>query len=241
MSKTVGQNSNSAASSQPDYLGHRQRLRERFLLNGLEGMLDYEIMELVLTMVIPRRDVKPLARALLRKFGNVIGVLSTPIKTLEKFPGLGHSSATGLKIIFSTIQHCLLEKTRKRDLLEDKQEIRDFIRMKLGIHYRESYMLIFLDARNQLIDYCVIAEGTVDYVINYARNIVEETVLQNASKVIMVHNHPSGICTPSQEDIDSTYKIYAALDAIDVELFDHIIVCADDVFSFTEHQLSLKG
>jgi DNA repair protein RadC len=146
-----------------------------------------------------------------------------------------------LKIIFSTIQHCLLEKVPKRNLLEHKQEIRDFIRMKLGIRHRETYMLIFLDARNQLIDYSIITEGTVDYVINYARNIVEATVDKNASKVIMVHNHPSGVCTPSQEDINSTYKIYAALNSIDVELSDHIIVCTDEIFSFADHQLSLKG
>lgn len=144
-------------------------------------------------------------------------------------------------MIFATFQYCLLEKCRNRDVLNSTELIRNFARMKLGVRHRESYMMIFLDSRNQLIDYSIIAEGSIDHVINYVRNIVESTIELKASKLIMVHNHPSGVCYPSAEDIQSTHKIYNALQSIDAVLEDHLIVSACDCFSFVDNGLSLNS
>ena len=174
------------------------------------------------------------------EFRTVSEVLEQPIETLEKFPGLGRSSAIGLKMINATSLYCLRERCfRKRTLLDSPEAMHNFIRMKLGLKRFESYMMVFMDPHHQLIEYKVIAEGTVNHVFTYLRNIVEMAMRNGASEVVLVHNHPSGVCTPSPEDIRGTLAISQALQNIGVVLLDHLIVTHDEYFSFVDHKMKL--
>lgn len=238
MSKPTGiqQNTSNTESSRN---GHRDRLRKRFVLNGFDGMLDYEVMETILTLVIPRKDVKPIARALLARFHNVSTILAQPLNVLSEHPGLGMVSATGLKIILEAIQYCLAEQMEQKNLLSSINDVKNFVRMKMGYRRRETVMLIFLDAHNQLISYSISTEGAVNLSINYVRN-VEDALMAGACGVILVHNHPSGVCIPSSEDIASTYSAYDALALLGICLQDHLIVSNTDTFSFVENGLLLQ-
>lgn len=221
--------------------GHRSRVRQRFLMNGFAGMLKYEVLEAMLMMVLPRKDVKPLAKKLLARYGTVVNVISQPQIELEKFPGLGESSAAQLRIFFESMRYCLAEQCEKRSLLETAEDLHKFVRMKLGVHRHECCMIVLLNSRNYLIDYRIVAEGTVDNVLNYFRNIVELAITLGACKLLLVHNHPSGVCTPSREDIDATKLCCQTLDTMGIELLDHLIVTPSECFSFVENGLVLNN
>ena len=223
-----------------EHAGHRSRVRQRFLLNGFDGMLKYEVLEAILMQVLPRRDVKPLAKKLLDKYKTVLAVISLPQDELAAFPGLGENSAAALRMFFECMQYCLKEQSSERNLLETPEQLRNFVRMKLGVHRHECYMAVFLNSRNYLIDYMVIAEGTVDNVLNYSRNVAELAVKLCACKLLLVHNHPSGVCTPTQEDIDATGACYRALESLGIELADHLIVTPTECFSFVDNGLGLN-
>ncbi|MBE6367150.1 MAG: DNA repair protein RadC [Lentisphaerae bacterium] len=240
MSSDCGKTRCSNEDNQDRNAGHRQRVRQRFLLNGFSGMLDYEVMECLLTLVIPRKDVKPLAKSLLEEFGSVYSVLSMPVKKLENFQGLGHTSAVGLKMLYGICDYCLEERIRKRNLLDSAQALKDFVRMKLSVRRRETFMILLLDANYYLLDQRIIAEGTSNCVVNSIRKVLEESLaLEKALFVILVHNHPSGYCRPSAEDIKSTADISQSLSMVNMFLLDHLIVGADDCFSFRENGIDL--
>jgi len=223
------------------HAGHRARLRERFRRAGLTGMLDYEVMELLLTMLIPMRDVKDLAKRLLREFGSVAEVLDAPPEALAAFPGLGEVSATNLKILRSLIPAYLEQKCRDTgDPLIQPEVTANFVRTKIGAMRHESYMLIYLDARQRMTAYEMLAEGTVDRVYFYKRNAAEAALRHQAVAVILVHNHPSGECRPSLDDINATELLYDALDAVGVKFNDHLIVSRNDCFSFSGHGILTK-
>ena len=228
--------------SPPAYTGHRSRVRARFIRNGFDGMEDYEVLEALLMQVLPRKDVKPLSRSLLERFGTVSGVLSQPLYILKKIPGLGETSAVGLKMFNDIGQFCLQEQCfQQSNLIHQPNLIYKFARMKMGSRRHESYMMLFLDSNCHLIEYRVIAEGTVNYVIAYLRNIMEMAVEIGAANVILIHNHPSGVCRPSDEDVATTREICKALRTIEIDLLDHVIVTHDEHFSFHEHKLDFKS
>ncbi len=229
-----------AHKQESDHAGHRSRVRQRFLYNGSAGMLGYEMLEAMLMMVLPRRDVKPLAKKLLAKYKTVLNVISQPQKELENFPGLGVNSAISLRIFFESMLFCLKEQCLNRTLLASDQDLRNFVRMKLGVRRHECYMVVMLNSRNYLVDYHVIAEGTVDNVLNYSRNIIELIVNTETCKVLLVHNHPSGICSPSHDDIRATAACNNALGSIGIELIDHLIVTQSECFSFVDNGLLLN-
>ena len=223
------------------HAGHRERLRERFRRAELAGMLDYEVMELLLTMLIPMRDVKGLAKRLLQEFGSVAEVLDAPPEALAEVPGLGEVSATNLKILRSLIPAYLEQKCRDGgDLLLQPELTEKFVRAKIGAWPHESYMLIYLNARQCMINYEILTEGTVDRVFFYKRNAVEAALRNQATAVILVHNHPSGECRPSREDIAATEMLCDALDAVGIKLNDHLIVSKDNCFSFAGHGILTK-
>ena len=215
------------------HAGHRARLRERFRRAGLAGMLDYEVMELVLTMLIPMRDVKPLAKRLLGEFGSVADVLDAAPEELAAVPGIGEVTVTNLKILRSLIPAYLERKCRQAgDLMIVPELAVNFARTKIGAGGRESYMLIYLDARQRMIDYELLCEGTVDRVFFYVRNVAEAALRHRAVGVIMVHNHPSGECNPSQDDIEATKQMFYGLSAVGIQFNDHLIVSRENSFSF---------
>lgn len=203
--------------------GHRRRLRERFLRAGLVGLQDYEALELLLMFAIPRRDVKPLAKLLLERYGSVEKVLDAPPAEQLEIDGIGPHAATLIVLLKQLCTEYLEQKARSVDVLDSTGRVVDFLRMKLGGGRKETFMVLFLNTQNHLITYETYP-GTVDRAPVYAREIAERALLARASGVIAAHNHPSGVCDPSPDDIRLTRSLAAALSPLGISLFDHIIV-----------------
>ncbi|MBS1368907.1 MAG: DNA repair protein RadC [Lentisphaeria bacterium] len=203
--------------------GHRQRLRERFLRAGLDGLQDYEAIELLLTYGIPRRDVKPLAKDLLEAYGSLEKLLdATPSDLLDRH-GMGASAATLVVLIRELCAKYLEQKIRNVDILDSFAATERFLRMKLGGRRKETFMVIFLNSQNHVLDQQCFP-GTVDRAAVYPREVAEKCLRVGASVVIIAHNHPSGVCMPSDSDLVTTRRILAALKTINVALADHLIV-----------------
>ncbi len=203
--------------------GHRRRLRERFLRAGLDGLLDYESIELLLTYAILRSDVKPPAKLLLEEFGSIEKVLDAPAADLLECKGVGPSAVTLILLVRQLCTKYLEQKVRGVDVFDSTSKVVDFLRMKLGGGRKETCIVLFLNAQNHLIDY-EIYPGTVDRASIYAREVAEKALLYRACGVILAHNHPSGVCDPSPADLQLTRKLKAALELLTIELCDHIIV-----------------
>jgi len=221
----------------PDYLGHRRRLRERFKKNQTAGMHDYEILELLLTYAIPRRDVKPCAKELIKRFGTLSGVLDAEQKELESVAHIGPVSSTLLRLIKEICAVYLAGKMHQREGVSSPQAVLDFARVKLAGLPRESFMVIFLNTKNRVLSQEIIHEGTVDRAIIYPRRIVEEALARHAASLIFVHNHPSGDAEPSPEDKQLTRSLVEAASTIDLRVLDHIIVGKEGYFSFMENRI----
>lgn len=231
---------NSQKSENPEkahYVGHRERLRRRFQKTGVDGFHDYELLELLLTYAIPQRDVKPVAKALIKRFKNLSGVLDTSLEELKEIPGLGSASATLIRLVKEIFGAYLAERMKKKDSLTSPQAVVDFARVKLAGHPQEIFMVVYLNTQNEVIDYEVIHEGTVDRAVVYPRRIVESALAHHAAGLLCVHNHPSGHYEPSAEDIRITHTIIEATRTMDIRVLDHIIVSKDGYFSFTENNL----
>jgi DNA repair protein RadC len=208
----------------PSYLDHRTRLRGRFQKNGVAGMHDYEILELLLTYAIPRKDVKPFAKELIKRFGGLSGVLDASPKELDEVAHIGPVSSTLIALVKELCGIYLAEKMEGRDVLSSPQAVLDFTRMKLAGFPREAFMVIFLNAKNRVLTHQIIQEGTIDRAVIYPRRIIEEALTHHATGIILVHNHPSGDSAPSPEDKDLTRCLVEAARTIDLRVLDHIIV-----------------
>ena len=206
-----------------DRAGHRQRLRERFARNGLNGLQEYEAVELLLSYAIMRRDVKPLAKALLRRYGSVESLLDAPAAELIGQYGMGQSSALLIRLVRELCVQYLEQRARGVNVLDDPGSIEEFVRMKLGGSSRETLMTIFLNARSRIIGY-ELTPGTVDHASVYLRELAKRALLCNATMVVLAHNHPSGICLPSPEDVKLTASVRSALAVFGIRLVDHLIV-----------------
>ena len=237
MGRASDKTSAARSGSRAEYWGHRSRLRERFRKSRFSGMLTYEVLEYLLTIALPRRDVKPLARELLRRYGTITNVLSQPPEELAKVPGLGDTSSLTLTAFMECMRFCLAEQLPGRDLLQTPDAIINFARMKIGTLRHECYMAIFLTSRNHLIDWKIINEGEVDMVFSSPRNVAEIALNKFAGKVVLVHSHPSGVCVPSKEDVKATKELQAALNTFNIVLADHLVVTAWEYFSFSTHGL----
>ena len=237
MNKSETNDRKSRNSAKPHYIGHRVRLRERFEKSGSEGFHDYELLELLLTYSIPRKDVKPIAKALIKQFKSLQGILDADLSELKEIPGLGPASAILIKLVKELFNAYLAERMKKKDLLSSPQAAVDFARVKLGGSPHELFMVIYLNTKNEVIDYEVIHEGTVDKAVIYPRRIVERALAHHASGLLLIHNHPSGHTQPSEEDRKITRTIREATRTMDIRVLDHIIVSKDDYFSFLENDL----
>lgn len=214
--------------------GHRRRLRERFRRVGLAGFSEVETIELLLTFAIPRRDVKPLARALLAHYGSVKAVSDAPFEELTRFPGVGDAAATLMTLLRELCTLCLAQEAKaekKGELIDTGEKAARYFRMKLGSCRKESFMVVYLNAQNRYLAGGVI-RGTVDHAHVYIREIAEKCLLCRASGVIVAHNHPSGVCDPSPEDIQLTRRLKTALENLNITLHDHLIVTASACRSF---------
>jgi len=221
----------------PDYLGHRERLRKRLRESGEKGLLDYELLELLLTYAIPRRDVKPYAKNLIKKFGSLAGVLDADLRELEEVLQVGPISSTLIHLVKKLNEAYFAEKMMNRDALSSPQAVLEFARVKMAGLSHEAFMVIFLNTKNRVLGYNVVQEGTVDRAVIYPRRIVEEAIGRHAASVILVHNHPSGQSEPSPEDRELTRTIVEAARTIDLRVLDHIIVGREGHFSFVENHI----
>lgn len=221
-----------AAAEEPHYHGHRDRLRERFLLGGPEALPDYELLELVLFMAIPRRDVKPLAKELIAKFGNLAGVLNATVHELEKIDGLSDNTITALKAIQASAFRMLKQDVMKKPILNSWQRLMDYCAATMAHEKKEHFRILFLNKKNELIADEIQQSGTVDHTPVYPREIMKRALELSATAIILCHNHPSGDPRPSQTDIDMTQHIIAAGAPFSILIHDHIIVSKNGTASF---------
>jgi DNA repair protein RadC len=205
-------------------LGHRERLRERFVQGGADAFPDYELLELLLFRAIRRGDTKPLAKALIARFGSFAEVISAQPERLREVPGVGEAVATELKIVQAAAVRLAKGEVRNRPVLGSWNAIIDYCRSAMAFEEREQFRLLFLDKKNQLIKDEVQQEGTVDHTPVYTREVMKRALELAASAIILVHNHPSGDPTPSMADVDMTKKIVSAADKLGILVHDHIII-----------------
>jgi DNA repair protein RadC len=225
-----GKKANDAApadKAKPHYHGHRERLRKRFQDAGAQAIADYELLELVLFRAIPVRDVKPLAKDLIAEFGSFAEVISAPIERLKKVKGLGEAAATDLKIMHAVAGRMTQGAVNKREILSSWPAVLDYCRTKLAFDDKESFHVLFLDKRNQLIRGETQQTGTVDHTPVYPREVVKRALELSATAIILVHNHPSGDPTPSRADIQMTKSIIDVAQPLGIAVHDHIIVGKD--------------
>jgi DNA repair protein RadC len=217
----------------PSYMrDHRKRLRERFLTGGADAVPDYELLELVLFRAIPRQDVKPLARALIDHFGDFNRVLSAPLPYLLKFKGVGEAVALELKIVEASAHRLSRAKIMQRPVVSSWDALLDYCHTVMAHRDTEQFRVLYLDTKNTLIADEAQAQGTIDHVPVYPREVVKRALDLNAAAIILVHNHPSGDPTPSKADIDVTQQIADAANALRITLHDHLIIGKSKELSF---------
>ena len=224
----------------PHYLAHRQRLRERFLRHGLEGFADYEVIELLLTLAIPRADVKPQAKALLARFGNVRGVLDASLEELQAIPGIGAVTATALRIIRGVASLYLQQTAEQYDSLTDPDTLAHFWRTKLGALPNEVFQVGYLDSGYRLLRDGVdtLEEGTIDRAAVYPRRVIEAALRRGAAALVFAHNHPNGDVRPTEQDkVLLRLALVLAATTVHMKVLDHLIVSPDYVFSFRQEGL----
>ncbi len=220
-----------ATPSHNNNSGHRKRLREKLVYGGGRALFDYEKLELLLSYSIPRRDVKPLAKQLLNKFESIQNIMTASIEELTSVPGIGENSASLIMLVHELCCTYLEEKSINKCILANTSEAVNFARMKIGGSSKEIYMLIFLDARNRIMSYECLQKGTIDRTAIYSRELVECCLKHKAVSIVLIHNHPSGLCMPSPEDLAVTLRISRILQPIGIKLYDHIIVSTADFHS----------
>lgn len=220
------------AEPAPDYLGHRERLRERFLSGGSDALPDYELLELVLFAAVQRRDTKPIAKRLLARFGSFADVIAAPRERLLEVDGVGESVVAQLKIVEAAALR--LSKTRLlgRPALSSWQALLDYCASAMARAPHEEFRILFLDRKNALIADEVQGQGTVDHTPVYPREIIKRALELSASAIILVHNHPSGDPTPSRADIEMTREIVEAAKALRIVVHDHLVVGRGGTTSF---------
>ncbi len=216
----------------PHYLGHRQRLRERLLRTGGESLPDYELLELLLFPAQPRRDVKPLAKTLIDRFGGFAQVISATPEELGTVDGLGEAGIAALKATQASALRLLSEEAKERPVIGNWQKLLAYCRAAMSYDKNEHFRLLFLDRKNMLIADEVQQRGTVDHTPVYPREVVKRALELGASAIIMVHNHPTGDTTPSRSDIDITKEVAAAAEKLGISLHDHVIIGGKDHASF---------
>ncbi|MCI9609896.1 MAG: DNA repair protein RadC [Oscillibacter sp.] len=214
--------------------GHRDRMRRRFLANGLNGFADHEVLELLLYYAIPRGDVNPLAHALMDRFGSLSGVLAAPAELLAQVEGVGERTAMLLRLVPQIAQMARLADMEREVALNTREKIGDYLLELFSRERNEAVYQVCLDGKGKLLACRRLGEGSASAVNLDVRKIVQNAIVFCACSVILAHNHPSGVALPSQEDHTATLRVKEALASIDVKLEDHIIVADHDFLSFAQ-------
>ncbi len=213
-----------AADDKPDYLGHRQRLRERFLAGGDGALADYELLELLLCQAQPRLDVKPVAKTLLKRFGSFARVMAATPTELQEIDGVGPAAAVIIKVVQASALRMAQQDIVQRDVVGSWKKLLDYCRMRMAEEKTEQFRLLFLDNKNAVIADEQQQRGTVNHTPVYPREVVKRALELGASAIILVHNHPSGDPTPSADDIAMTKEVAAAAEKLGIAVHDHIVI-----------------
>ncbi len=219
------------------YLGHRKRLKERFIETEGEGLADYELLELVLFYAIPRVDVKPIAKELLQRFGSLSGVINASLSELQKISYVGESVVVLLKAIKTSSERLAKYEIQNKQIFQSSESVVKYCQLKIAHQQNEHFLILFLDRKNKLIMDEILQKGTIDHAPVYPREIVKRALELGASSIIMVHNHPSGDPTPSQADIEMTRYIMSIADKINLHVLDHIIIGKSSYISMKDYGL----
>lgn len=216
--------SEKAEPDKPHYLGHRERLREKFLEQGPDALADYEIIELLLTLARPRIDCKPIAKALLKQFGTLPALMAANPETMKSVDGVGDSTVVALKLVQAVAQRMLKREVLDKPVLDSWNRVLDYCHSVMAHEREEQLRLFFLDGRNALVADEMQSRGTVNHTPLYVREVVKRALELGASALIMAHNHPTGDPSPSRDDIALTREVRNALKAVGVSLHDHVII-----------------
>lgn len=204
--------------------GHRARLRERLLTGGAEALADYEVLEYLLMTAIPRRDVKPLAKALIARFGSLAGVFNADAKALALHPGMGETSAAAVKIVALAARRLARTGVQDQPVLASWQALIDYLTIDMAHLHHERVRVLYLDTRNRLILDHHVGDGDIDQAAIHPRQVVKQALDVGAAALILVHNHPSGSPEPSRADIQITNKIVDAAGLMGIVVHDHVII-----------------
>lgn len=223
-------------SDKPHYAGHRQRLRERYLKTGIEGLHDYEALELLLMHAIPRRDVKPIAKEMLKRFGGIQGIFDATIGELCSINGIGEGAAVFIKVVKDCGALYLRDAARKKinSTISSTGALVEYCTIKMAGLRDEQFRVVFLNASNEIIFDEVLHEGTVDESAVYPRKIIQRALAHNSTGVIFVHNHPGGSPKPSDHDKVLTAELVRVARGMSIRVLDHLIIGKSGYFSFRE-------
>lgn len=219
------------------YLGHRQRLRQRFLSPAGEHLADYELLEIILFGAKPRGDVKPLAKRLLKQFGSLDAVIQADAEALKRIDEVGDAAVCCIKAVEMAAQRLVKAPAKERPIIQSWTSLLDYCKLAMGSKINEEFRILFLNHKHALLADEVQQRGTVNHTPVYPREVVKRALELGASAFIMVHNHPSGDPTPSQADIDMTRKVQEAGKAVNIPLHDHLIISDKSHYSFKSHGL----
>lgn len=220
-----------------DYIGHRQRIKEKYKKSGIDGWLDYEALELALSYAIARKDTKPIAKELITRFKTINGVLDADREELKSVPGISEHAALFFSLLKDIAILYLESGLHNKNLLSSPEVVYAYLKASLKGSADEEFKTLFLNGSNQLIAVETLQTGTVNRSVVYPRKIVERALYHHAVGVIITHNHPSGTLKPSQDDCAVTKTVRDALKTVEISLLDHIIVGGNDYFSFNEKGL----
>ena len=220
--------------SESIHKGHRQRLKDRFLAEGLDHFTEIQVLELVLFYAIPRKDTNPIAHALLDHFGSLAQVLDAAPEELAKVPGMGESAAAYLHLLTQVARYCLVNRSTQNKVLPTLEDCANYLVPFFHGRRVETVFMLCLDAKCKVLCCKEVGEGSVNSAGISTRRIVETALGANASVVVLAHNHPSGIAIPSGEDVQTTKRIAAALQSVEIQLADHIVVADADYVSMAQ-------
>lgn len=226
-----------APPAPPGHLGHRERMRQKLLLAGPTALADYELMEMVLFLALPRQDTKPIARALLGRFGSFANAIAAPLTELREVEGIKDAGAAALKTVHAAALRLVGSEVRDRDVLNSWDKLIDYLTAHVARAAVEEVHVLFLDTRNRLLADEVMGRGTVNHTPIYPREVVKRALELQATALILVHNHPSGDPTPSRADIEMTGEIKAAAAVFGIALHDHLIIGNGRQISFRREGL----
>jgi len=214
--------------------GHRGRLRERFLAGGLDGFHDYEVIELLLTLVTPRKDCKESAKAALQQFGSLQAVMEASPDSLVRVPGIGPRNQLGIRLVKAVADRYLKKKIIGRTILNNSRELFDFLYHSMRDKSRECFKAVFLDAKNRVIEVQTLFRGTLTASAVYPREVVKAALEKHAAAIIFAHNHPSGEPEPSPEDLAITRQLVFACRVIGATVHEHLIIGDNRYYSFAD-------